>query len=564
MPIAGITVTPALLSHMRHELCTPINAILGYSEMLIEDAEGGRHDALDDLRQVHDDGQRLLTLTNSILDTARFQSQTLLSLDRLAKEIQERMRPPVNAVLDRSALLIAGVGEHGECLDDLQRIRTSGELLLEMINDIEHLSTTEAGRHPGSELDGGLRTMATAVVDVPTPHAEVPAPEQASLLVVDDNELNREMLSRRLARLGFTVTLAEDGYRALELMQSRRFDLVLLDIRMPGIDGMEVLTSLRRSFSMKDLPVIMATADNRSEDIVQALASGANDYVMKPFDFPVVVARVRTQLSLKRAIQALASAHLRMKVDLEAAGRAQLALLPTDLPTGDGVQFAWSYQPCDELAGDILGIQRLDGQHVGLYVLDVSGHGVRAALLAVTVNRLLSHTAEGSIVLKSSPGDGKPAPVSPALVAGHLNRRFPVDSNSGHYFTLFYGVLNVVTRDLVFVVAGQAAPLHLRLGEVAAVPTADNLPIGLYADARFEESRVVLKSRDRLYICSDGVLEAGERDDPANDGTWLLGHVRQLQSVPLKESADALTRMATERDNGRLRDDVSIVAVEID
>ena len=76
LPVAGIAVTPALLSHMRHELCTPINAILGYSEMLIEDAEGGRHDALDDLRQVHDDGQRLLTLTSSILDTARFQSQT--------------------------------------------------------------------------------------------------------------------------------------------------------------------------------------------------------------------------------------------------------------------------------------------------------------------------------------------------------------------------------------------------------------------------------------------------------------------------------------------------------
>ena len=565
LPIAGVAVTPALLSHMRHELCTPINAILGYSEMLIEDAEGGGHDGLDDLRQVHDDGQRLLTLTSSILDTARFQSQTLLSLDRLATEIQERMRPSVSAVLDRSALLIAGVGEaQGEYLDDLQKIHTSGELLLEMINDIEHLTTTDAGPHPGSELDSGLRTTAAGVLDVAAEHAKVPAPEQASLLVVDDNGLNREMLSRRFARLGFTVALAEDGYRALELLQTQRFDLVLLDIRMPGIDGMEVLTSLRRSFSMKDLPVIMATADNRSEDIVQALASGANDYVTKPFDFPVVVARVRTQLSLKRAIQALASAHVRMKADLEAAARVQLALLPAELPSGDGVQFAWSYQPCDELAGDILGIQRLDAQHVGLYVLDVSGHGVRAALLAVTVNRLLSHITEGSIVLKPAPTTGEPAPVSPALVAEHLNRRFPVDSNGGHYFTLFYGVLNVDTRELVYVVAGQSAPLHLRLGEVATVATAGNVPIGLIADARFEESRVVLKSRDRLYICSDGVLEAGERDDPDNDGTWLISDVRRLQSVTLKQSADALTRTATERDNGRLRDDVSIVAVEID
>lgn len=568
LPVAGIAVTPALLSHMRHELCTPINAILGYSEMLIEDAEGGRPDALDDLRQVHDEGQRLLTLTSSILDTARFQSQVLLGRDCLATEIQERMRPPIQAVLGGCARLIAGAGGvQSEYVRDLQKIYTSGELLLELINDIERLSTIEARPHAGESdrgSDGGLRTMATAVVDVHTQHAEVEAPHQASLLVVDDNELNREMLSRRLERLGFSVTLADDGYRALELMQTQRFDLVLLDIRMPGIDGMEVLTRLRQSFSMKDLPVIMATADNRSEEIVQALASGANDYVTKPFDFPVVVARVHTQLSLKRAIEALASAHVRMKADLEAAARVQLALLPTELPSGDAVQFAWSYQPCDELAGDILGIQRLDAQHVGLYVLDVSGHGVRAALLAVTVNRLLSHTTEGSIVLKSSSSDGKPAPVSPALVAEHLNKRFPVDSNGGHYFTLFYGVLNVATLELVYVVAGHAAPLHLRRGEVTAVATTDNVPIGLLADARFEESRVVLKSRDRLYICSDGVLEAGERDDPANDGTWLISHVRQLQAVPLKESADALTRTATERDQGRLRDDVSIVAVEID
>ena len=122
------------------------------------------------------------------------------------------------------------------------------------------------------------------------------------LLVVDDNEMNRDMLSRRLARLGHTVVTAEDGNAALERIAQEPYDLVLLDIMMPGIDGFEVLERLRQTHAPTELPVIMATAKDEREDIVKALKSGANDYVTKPLDFPVVAARVQTQLSLKYAV----------------------------------------------------------------------------------------------------------------------------------------------------------------------------------------------------------------------------------------------------------------------
>ena len=154
--------------------------------------------------------------------------------------------------------------------------------------------------------------------------------ENGNLLVVDDNEMNRDMLSRRLARKGHTVEVAEGGLQALEMIEEADFDVVLLDIMMPGIDGYETLERIRADQDSGDLPVIMATAKDQSEDIVAALKLGANDYVTKPFDFPVVLARVQTQLQLKRSREALARAHQRMKKDLESAARIQATFLPGD------------------------------------------------------------------------------------------------------------------------------------------------------------------------------------------------------------------------------------------
>src|SRR6185437_8097164 len=126
--------------------------------------------------------------------------------------------------------------------------------------------------------------------------------EPGTLLVVDDDELNRDMLSRRLERKGYQVAVSEDGPTALALVAGRAFDLVLLDVMMPGISGLEVLRILRERHTATELPVIMVTARDQSEDIVLALQLGANDYVTKPLDFAVVLARIETQVLLKRSV----------------------------------------------------------------------------------------------------------------------------------------------------------------------------------------------------------------------------------------------------------------------
>jgi diguanylate cyclase (GGDEF)-like protein/PAS domain S-box-containing protein len=142
---------------------------------------------------------------------------------------------------------------------------------------------------------------------------------RASLLVVDDNEANRDVLSRRLMLKGYDVTLAAGGAEAVALVRSRRFDLLLLDVEMPGMSGLEVLTEVRRAHSSTSLPVIMVTARTSGTDTVEAFSLGANDYVTKPIDFPVALARIGTHVALKRAVEDLHDSEERYALAVQGA-----------------------------------------------------------------------------------------------------------------------------------------------------------------------------------------------------------------------------------------------------
>src|SRR5262249_17943466 len=157
------------------------------------------------------------------------------------------------------------------------------------------------------------------------------------------------------------------GRQALDCLRKQPCDLVLLDVVMPGMSGLDVLREIRVTRVLTDLPVIMATAKDQSSDIVEALHPGANDYGTRPFDFPVLLARVETQLDLHCSNAELKEANRRMRRDLEAAAKVQAALLPGALPRVPGATFAWYFQPCAELAGDLLNVVVLDGRHVALY-----------------------------------------------------------------------------------------------------------------------------------------------------------------------------------------------------
>lgn len=203
------------------------------------------------------------------------------------------LRTPIHQIIGFSELLEEEVLAAGnpEWTGDLKKIAEAAKELMRLIEF--HFQEPDQRE----VVIEGSTPILHSVSDV-KPAREA---DSSSILVVDDNEMNRDLLSRRLTRLGYSVQSAEDGPTALRLLDHHNFDLILLDIMMPGMSGLEVLERLRQNHPLDDLPVIMATAMNASKDIVDALNLGANDYVTKPLDFAVVLARVRTQLLLKTA-----------------------------------------------------------------------------------------------------------------------------------------------------------------------------------------------------------------------------------------------------------------------
>jgi sigma-B regulation protein RsbU (phosphoserine phosphatase) len=390
------------------------------------------------------------------------------------------------------------------------------------------------------------------------------------LLVVDDNEMNRDLLSRRLSKKGYRVQVAEGGARALEMIGTEAFDLVLLDIMMPGMDGMEVLERVRGDHGPDELPVIMATAKTESEDIVAALKLGANDYVTKPFDFPVVLARVQTQLAVKKGRDALAKAHHRMKKDLEAAARIQQTLLPAQNVDIPGVRCAWRYVPCDELAGDTLNVIPLGDGITGLYVLDVSGHGVPSSLLSVILSRLMSGAPDSSSVLRTRrDGSSETNIATPAEVAQELSRRFPYNKETFQYFTIVYATLDMDQRLFTYVSAGHPPVVHLRRGSDPVLHTSTGSPIALVpaelSPSEYEESTVKLEPGDRLYLLSDGIPEAHQPDGEEYGEERISSTLQGCFDVDLDASITRLLDDVWDWMGGTgPGDDVSVLAIEIE
>jgi DNA-binding response OmpR family regulator/class 3 adenylate cyclase len=300
----------ALLAHLRHELRTPLNAVIGYSEMLLEDVEDdGPESLIPDLQRVHAAGNQLLNLVNEILDPEKLEADlTGLDLETFGASLRHEMRTPLSAVIGYSEMLIEDAQDEGhqEIVPDLERIHQAGQRFLALIDDVVRFSAAQT-----TEADAGLETLAPApnasamVQDVVSSirsmdeDAAARKPVQpGSILIVDDNETNRDLLARYLERQGHAVTLAQDGRQALELVGGQPFDLVLLDIMMPEVNGYEVLQRLKSHPKWHDIPVIMISALDEMDSVVRCIEMGAEDYLPKPFN-PVLL-RARTGASLEK------------------------------------------------------------------------------------------------------------------------------------------------------------------------------------------------------------------------------------------------------------------------
>ena len=393
------------------------------------------------------------------------------------------------------------------------------------------------------------------------------------LLLVDDNPTNLQVLAQTLNGRGYELLVAMNGEMALSAARKANPALILLDIMMPDIDGYEVCRRLKQDPATQDISVIFLSALDETKDKVRGLDVGAVDYISKPFKADEVIARVETHLtnhrlrqSLARRNQELEAANQRMRRDLEAATRLQQSLLPEVGPASTHARFAWRYLPCDELAGDSLNVFTIDERHIGMYVIDVSGHGVSAALLSVAVTRSLSpHTERSSIIVE--PNDQEDAGfsiVSPPRVAQRLNRIYPMDANGMHYFTLVYGLLDTETGTFRYVCAGHPGPIRLRRDAEAEVFDAPAVPVGIMEESEYEESVLQLQPGDRLYLYSDGLNEQRNRQGEEFGLTRVKRILQDTHARDLDQAVDAVLDNAEQwRRGAHFDDDVTIVAVEL-
>jgi DNA-binding response OmpR family regulator len=296
------------LTTLRHDLRAPISAIIGYAELLGEDLTGSdRGEVLADLDRIRSAGRALLALVDDLFDAGKI-ARGELDLDRVGSRLRHDLRTPLNHVIGYSEMLAEEAEEEGraDLAADLFRIRDSGRHVLRMIEDV--LAGAPAGAAGGGEEskgDDGLSELAVEVLADLEAMGEARAPVEGSeipgrVLVVDDNELNRDMLSRRVQALGHEVVVASDGAQALEILADGDFDAVLLDIIMPGMNGYRVLSRLKADPTLRSIPVIMITALDEVESAVRCIEMGADDYLPKPFNPTILRARLGALLEKKR------------------------------------------------------------------------------------------------------------------------------------------------------------------------------------------------------------------------------------------------------------------------
>ncbi len=267
----------------------------------------------------------------------------------------------------------------------------------------------------------------------------------------------------------------------------------------------------------------------------------------------------------RQAEDRLREINAQMRRDLEEAAVIQKAWLPEALPQVPGFDFAWRFRPCDELAGDGLNVMRLDENHVGLYILDVCGHGVPAALLSASLYRWLSPLPEDSVLFNPSAASPTGFVIAePAAVATTLNRLYAAGPETGKFFTILYGILDLRSRRFRYVTAGHPPPVLINATSAKTCPLARGLPIGVLPDFKFGERTIQLEPGDRLLLYTDGAFEAIDENDQEMGERRMLEGLVELHGRPAGEAlAEALGRIEDWCPDEQLQDDVTLLSVDV-
>jgi sigma-B regulation protein RsbU (phosphoserine phosphatase) len=367
-------------------------------------------------------------------------------------------------------------------------------------------------------------------------------PQPMRVLIAEDDASLLRALAAAVSSFGFDVVVAENGRVAWELYIQMPFPIVLTDWLMPGMDGMELIRAIRNFDAENYSYIIMLTGASDSSAFKKGMTAGADDMLIKPWSGDELFARLtvarrimklgqelaETNRVLRRSNQELEFFRERVTRELDAAAKVQESLLPGTLTVIPGFKVAWNLVACEELAGDVLNIFQLDEHRFGLYVLDVCGHGVSAALLSAQLSRLLNpDLTQSQLLRRPANGSGVPEIVKPSQVMRELNVMFQMDPTEPQFFTLIYGVLDVEKHELVFCSAGHPGPILVPKGENAGVVVVSGTPIGLLSEGSWTDEVLRINEGDRVVLFSDGLMEA------TNGGGEMFGDRRLLEIIEM-------------------------------
>lgn len=335
----------------------------------------------------------------------------------------------------------------------------------------------------------------------------------ATLLIIDDDEVVRESLAAYLEGSNFRVLQALNGLQGLQIFESEQPDLVICDLRMPQIDGLELIRRIRQTAS--ETPIIVLSGAGVMSDAVEALRLGAADYLIKPLeDLAVLEHSVRRALDraylrvenqryrdkLEAANRELQASLNLLQEDQNAGRQVQMNMLPVTPWSIEGLEFSHRIIPSLYLSGDFVDYFRVDERRVAFYLADVSGHGASSAFVTVLLKFMTTR------LLYESRRNGTLPEFKPSEVLAHINRGL-INTKLGKHVTMLGGVIDLEKNSLTYSIGGHLPLPVLFVEGQASYLEGRGLPVGLFDDATYDDRVMELPPSFSLSLFSDGILD---------------------------------------------------------
>jgi sigma-B regulation protein RsbU (phosphoserine phosphatase) len=378
------------------------------------------------------------------------------------------------------------------------------------------------------------------------------------ILVIDDDPTIRMTLQRFLKSQGYDAIVAKDGEEGLAKANELKPSLIICDWMMPIIDGLEVCRQIKSNPELANIYLILLTARDQEGDLVRGLEMGADDFLSKPPRINELRARVRAGLRLYQATEEIQRQKRLIEQELTQASQYVRSLLPAALDGDICIQS--SFLPSTQLGGDSFDYFWLDSDHLALYLLDVSGHGVGSALLSVSVLNLMRTRS----LRRSRTSQDTTNFYNPSEVLSDLNNTFQMAVHNEMYFTIWYGVYDKQTHKLVYASGGHPPAVLISNEEIPKIKLLKTagLPIGMMPDINYQEQVCEIDTSSRLYLFSDGVYEIPQENDSIWGFNALIDTFIRIPNDRHSRIEHILTCVKAAANNRPFEDDLSLLEVE--